>query len=79
MADFKKQAGRGWTAHGPTSHQWTKVRKRHGERRWQQDSAKVETGQKITAETHVRCPYCRELVRNDARKCKHCGTALVPQ
>lgn len=29
--------------------------------------------------THVRCPDCRELVRADARKCKHCGTALVPQ
>lgn len=33
----------------------------------------------ITPETHVRCPDCRELVRRDARKCKHCGTALVPQ
>jgi hypothetical protein len=30
-------------------------------------------------DTHVRCPDCRELVRNDARKCKHCGTALIPQ
>ncbi len=29
-------------------------------------------------ETHVRCPDCRELVRHDARKCKHCGAALVP-
>lgn len=28
--------------------------------------------------THVRCPDCRELVRADARKCKHCGIALVP-
>lgn len=28
--------------------------------------------------THVRCPDCRELVRKDARKCKHCGTALIP-
>lgn len=32
-----------------------------------------------TPETHVRCPECRELVRMDARKCKHCGTTLVPQ
>jgi len=40
---------------------------------------KDETGAAITPETHVRCPDCRELVRNDARKCKHCGTALVPQ
>jgi hypothetical protein len=31
-----------------------------------------------TPETHVRCPDCRELVFMDARKCKHCGTALVP-
>lgn len=28
--------------------------------------------------THVRCPDCRELVRNDARKCKHCGVSLLP-
>lgn len=38
-----------------------------------------ESGQPITPETHVRCPDCRELVRADARKCKHCGTALIPQ
>lgn len=40
---------------------------------------KDETGAVITPETHVRCPDCRELVRHDARKCKHCGTALMPQ
>lgn len=28
--------------------------------------------------THVRCPDCKELVRADAVKCKHCGAALVP-
>lgn len=28
--------------------------------------------------THVRCPDCRELVLKDARKCKHCGAALIP-
>lgn len=38
-----------------------------------------EAGQKITADSHVRCPDCRELVRKDAKKCKHCGTALIPQ
>lgn len=38
-----------------------------------------ELGQPITPETHVRCPDCRELVRKDARKCKHCGTPLIPQ
>lgn len=33
----------------------------------------------VTPETHVRCPDCRELVRTDARVCKHCRGALVPQ
>ncbi len=33
----------------------------------------------IDEDTHVKCPDCRELVLKDARKCKHCGTALVPQ
>lgn len=28
---------------------------------------------------HVKCPDCRELVLRDARKCKHCGCALIPQ
>ncbi len=32
-----------------------------------------------TPDTHVRCPDCRELVRKDAKKCKHCSCALVPQ
>lgn len=43
-------------------------------------SAMAQAGTEgATPETHVRCPDCRELVRKDARKCKHCGTALVPQ
>lgn len=29
--------------------------------------------------THIKCPDCKELVLADARKCKHCGTVLVPQ
>ena len=33
---------------------------------------------RITPDTHVKCPDCRELVFKDARKCKHCGTALAP-
>lgn len=37
------------------------------------------TGERITVKTHVRCPDCRELVRADASKCKHCGARLVPQ
>ena len=32
-----------------------------------------------TPDTHVRCPDCRELVRKDARLCKHCRTQLTPQ
>lgn len=38
-----------------------------------------EMGNVISADSHVRCPDCRELVRKDARKCKHCGTVLTPQ
>lgn len=30
-------------------------------------------------DTHVLCPDCRELVRLEASKCKHCGCKLVPQ
>ena len=33
----------------------------------------------VTPRTHVRCPDCRELVRADARKCKHCGVELIPR
>lgn len=32
-----------------------------------------------TPDTHVKCPDCRELVLKDARKCKHCGCALIPE
>lgn len=32
-----------------------------------------------TPKTHVKCPDCQELVLNEARKCKHCGCALIPQ
>jgi len=28
--------------------------------------------------TQVRCPQCRELVRWDAIKCKHCAADLTP-
>lgn len=38
-----------------------------------------ESGQAVTPATHVRCPSCRELVRKDARKCKHCSERLIPQ
>lgn len=32
-----------------------------------------------TAETHVKCPFCAELIRREAVKCKHCGEAVTPQ
>ncbi|WP_405023519.1 TM2 domain-containing protein [Limnohabitans sp.] len=32
-----------------------------------------------TADSHVKCPDCRELVIKDARKCRHCGCVLIPQ
>lgn len=32
-----------------------------------------------TAETHVRCPDCAELVRKEATKCRHCGCVLIAQ
>lgn len=32
-----------------------------------------------TPKTHVKCPDCAELVRKEAKKCKHCGCALKPQ
>lgn len=32
----------------------------------------------VSPDTHVRCPECKELVRMDARICKHCHAKLVP-
>lgn len=43
------------------------------------EAARDAGGEVVDASTHVRCPDCRELVRRDARKCKHCGAALIPQ
>lgn len=28
--------------------------------------------------THVRCPDCKELVRREATRCRHCGISLEP-
>ena len=33
----------------------------------------------VPEDSAVRCPDCRELVRHDARVCKHCRCQLVPQ
>lgn len=30
-----------------------------------------------TARTHVKCPDCAELIRIEARVCKHCGCKLT--
>lgn len=30
-------------------------------------------------ETHRRCPECREFVRAEASRCKHCAIGLLPQ
>jgi hypothetical protein len=35
-------------------------------------------GEAVSPETHARCPDCRELVRADAVRCKHCGATLTP-
>lgn len=32
----------------------------------------------FTAETHRHCPECREVVRLDARRCKHCSSTIDP-
>ena len=39
----------------------------------------VASGEVVSNKTHVRCPDCRELVRFDATKCKHCSCALIAQ
>lgn len=33
-------------------------------------------GSVITEATHKRCPACREAIRRDALKCRHCGEIL---
>jgi recombinational DNA repair protein RecR len=30
-------------------------------------------------DTHVKCPDCAELVKKEARVCKHCSCKLIPQ
>lgn len=30
------------------------------------------------SKTHRKCPECCELVLNDAKKCKHCGSSIQP-
>lgn len=42
-------------------------------------SAVAVTADPDLSKDHTRCPECREVVRRDARKCKHCGSQLIPQ
>ncbi len=32
----------------------------------------------ISDGTHVRCPECREFILKEAKKCKHCGSQVLP-
>lgn len=32
----------------------------------------------VTAATHRNCPECKEVVRRDARLCKHCHSKIEP-
>ena len=34
-------------------------------------------GNQITEATHKRCPACKEFIRLDALKCRHCGENLT--
>jgi hypothetical protein len=42
-------------------------------------SSPEEEPDKPNADTHVKCPDCREFILKDARVCKHCGCRLAPQ
>jgi hypothetical protein len=35
-------------------------------------------GPALTSESQIRCPFCRELILAEAKKCKHCGEFLRP-
>lgn len=35
--------------------------------------------EKISQDTHVRCPDCKSLVPKEARVCRYCRCKLVPQ
>lgn len=49
--------------------------KKEAEIAQQQATAMPRTVEPGPGET--RCPECREVIRSDARKCKHCGSSLV--
>jgi DNA-directed RNA polymerase subunit RPC12/RpoP len=40
-------------------------------------NAKIQSAEEYLDEAKkIRCPDCRELIRFDARKCKHCGSKI---
>lgn len=43
------------------------------------DLNKTELAGMPTPRTHVTCPDCAELVRREAKVCKHCSRKLIPQ
>jgi hypothetical protein len=43
------------------------------------DKSKPRGIDAVSPKTHVLCPECDEPVKNEARKCKHCGSGLRPQ
>ena len=44
---------------------------------WQADTAPTEQ-ELLQLGEHKKCPACAELIRCEARKCRHCGTELDP-
>lgn len=44
---------------------------------WAASGPRGNTGP--TPDTHIKCPDCAELIKKEAKVCKHCGCKLVPQ
>ena len=43
------------------------------------DLSKADDVKSPSLRTHVKCPSCAEFVLPEAKVCKHCGVALVPE
>ena len=41
------------------------------------NTGNINTGP--TPDTHVKCPDCAELIKREARICRHCGCKLIAQ